>query len=341
MIKLEDILKIDDKLEIVKGDGSLELSTISNLDKFTPHSIVFVGAKKYLEKYFSNESFDSTQVVILDKKFWESLDEVNQTNVKNSAKGLVLSANFSVSISKISKPFYDLVYKNLNFQVDGRKLGTASIHPSVKLGENVFIGENVEIEADCTIMPGVTILPNVKVKANTIIFPNVTIYPFTEIGEGCRIHAGTTIGSDGFGYNHEAGVHLKVWHFGGVCIQNNVEIGSNVSVDQGTFSPTLIGAGTKIDNLVQVGHNVQIGPGVILCGQVGMAGSAKVGAYSVFGGKAAIGDGVELGSGAQVAGACMVTSSWPDGAKLGGHPARPLKEWMRGLAFVRKGAAKK
>ena len=145
------------------------------------------------------------------------------------------------------------------------------------------------------------------------------------------------IGSDGFGYTFHQGQHKKIWHMGGVIIQDDVEIGSNSSVDMGTFSPTIIGAGTRIDNLVQVAHNCKIGKGCVLCGQSGVAGSAILEDFVVLGGRAAIGPDVHIGMGAQIAGGAKVTDGvWPAGSKLGGHPARDLREWMKGLAYVRK-----
>lgn len=341
MIKIADLCSQEKSLELFSGESSFVVSTISNIRFFVKDSILFIGSRKFLDQYQNSDQVDGTEVLILDKKYYESLDSAVKSELEKKARALLVTDKLALTMSFISEPFYKSKYDSLNFQVDGRKMGSASIHPSVKIGENVFIGEDVVIEEDVTIMPGVTILPNVVIRKNTTIFPNVTIYPFCEVGEFCRVHAGVTIGSDGFGYNYADGIHHKVWHFGGVKIGKHVEIGSNTSIDQGTFSPTIIGDGAKLDNLVQVGHNVEIGPGVILCGQVGMAGSAKVGPFCVFGGKAAIADGVEIGTGVQVAGAAAVTSNWGDGEKLGGHPARPLKEWMRGLAFIRKNSAKK
>lgn len=341
MITIADLCSIEKSLELVSGESTEVVSTISNIKFFQKDSILFIGSKKFLDQYQSSDQVDGTEVLVLDKKYYEGLDSALKPELEKKSRAVMVTSNLSLTMSFISRPFYKEKYDSLNFQVDGRKMGSVTIHPSAKIGENVFIGEDVVLEEDVTIMPGVTILPNVVIKKNTIIFPNVTIYPFSEIGEFCRIHAGTTIGSDGFGYNYADGIHHKVWHFGGVKIGNHVEMGSNTSIDQGTFSPTIIGDGAKLDNLVQVGHNVEIGPGVILCGQVGMAGSSKVGPFCVFGGKAAIADGIEIGAGVQVAGAAAVTTNWGDGEKLGGYPARPLKEWMRGLAFIRKNSAKK
>jgi len=341
MLSITDLFTVDKSLELVSGNESDSVSTISNIKFFQKDSLLFIGSKKFLKGYQESTLVDGSEVLVIDKKFYESLEKDISSELSSKSRAILVTTNLSLAMSNLSRPFYNAKYDSLNFQVDGRKMGSASIHPSAKVGENVFVGEDVVIEEDVTLMPGVTILPNVVIKKGTILFPNVTVYPFCEIGESCRIHAGVAVGSDGFGYNHADGVHHKVWHFGGVKIGNHVEIGSNTSIDQGTFSPTIISDGAKVDNLVQIGHNVEVGPGVILCGQVGLAGSSKLGPYCVFGGKAAIADGVEVGTGVQVGGAAAVMSSWGDGEKLAGHPARPLKEWLRGIAFVRKNAVKK
>ena len=186
-------------------------------------------------------------------------------------------------------------------------------------------------------MPGTVILPHSEIGDNTKIFSNVSIYPFTKIGKNCRIHSGTVIGSDGFGYTFHQGNHVKIWHMGGVDIRDDVEIGSNSSVDAGTFSPTIIGSGTRIDNLVQIAHNVKLGRGCVICGQAGIAGSAVLEDYVVMGGRAAVGPDSFIGMGTQIAGGAKVNESanWPAGSKLGGHPAKDLKEWMKGVAYLR------
>ncbi len=170
----------------------------------------------------------------------------------------------------------------------------------------------------------------------------MTIYPFTKIGKGCRIHSGTVIGADGFGYTFHQGQHHKIWHMGGVEISDDVEIGSNTSIDQGTFSPTRIGAGTRIDNLVQIAHNCKIGKGCVLCGQVGLAGSVTLEDFVVIGGQAALGPDCHIGMGTQIGGKAgvMEAAVWPAGSKIAGFPARDLKEWLRGLALAKKLAEK-
>ncbi len=336
-LKIENLLKIDDELTLVRGELEREIEGISNIGSFSPSNIIFLGKSKLVKNYQSSQSFDGSEVIVTTNALLEDIDCLDA----DKKLTVLTTKNFPITMCKISKVFYDKKLLDLNYQVDGRKLSSTNIHPSTVVSENVFIGENVEIGENCIIMSGVSLLENVTIADHTILYPNVVCMPFTKIGSHTRIHANTTIGSDGFGYNYHEGVHHKIWHMGGVIIGDHVEIGANCTIDQGTFSPTMIGDGSKFDNMVHIAHNVDIEAGVILCGQVGVAGSSKVGAFTVVGGKAGIGDGISVGRGAQVGGAAMVINSIEDGAKVGGHPARPLNEWMKGLAFVRRESLKK
>jgi UDP-3-O-[3-hydroxymyristoyl] glucosamine N-acyltransferase len=335
-MQVKNLLECDNTLTLISGKQELDLQGITTVDKLKSSSLVFLGSKKLVQNL---EAQDVTGLcLIIAERFFDVLDEKIKANHSCT---LMTTPDLKLSMSKISKIFYNEKFKSINNIIDGRKTGTANIHPSADIGENVFIGEDVVIGANSVIYPGVTILSHVEIGENCSIYPNVSVMSFTAIGNNVRIHSGTTIGSDGFGYHHSQGVHEKIWHFGGVVIGDNVEIGANCAIDQGTFSPTHIYDGVKIDNLVQIAHNVKVESGVILCGQVGLAGSSSVGAYSVLGGKAALGDGKTIGKASQVAGACMVLSDIEDGSKVGGHPARPVNEWLRGVAYLRKAVKEK
>ncbi len=175
----------------------------------------------------------------------------------------------------------------------------------------------------------------------SIIFPSVTLYPQTKIGRHCRLHSGVVIGADGFGLELIDGVHEKIWHIGNVEIGDHVEIGANSCVDAATFSSTTIGDGTKIDNLVQVGHNAQIGKHVLLCGQSGVGGSGVAGDYATIGGQAGVGPHASIGTQAQLGGGGMVPLYVPDRASYAGHPARPYREWLKGKALLKRMAEEK
>ena len=338
-MKLQELIKLDASLKLAKNsEWPEEILAISALDGLAANSMVFVKNAKFLEKFRPNiDKAVSLKIgAIVDEKFFNMVNAELKAEM-DKLPWIITSTNVALSLTTLSKPFYERKMKGVNTQVDGRQMGTVEIDPSAYIAQNVFIGEHVKIGAGVEIMPGTVILPHSEIGDNTKIYPNVSIYPFTKIGKNCRIHAGTVIGSDGFGYTFHQGAHLKIWHMGGVIIHDDVEMGSNCSIDAGTFSPTIIGSGTRLDNLVQIAHNVKLGRGCIICGQGGVAGSAVLEDYVVLGGRAAVGPDSHLGMGTQVAGGAKVNEGaiWPAGSKLGGHPAKDLKEWMKGIAWVR------
>ncbi len=341
---ISEISQFDQSFSIVAKNipDDLNLKGICDRYSLASNYIFFCGAKSFWNTLKENSSEGKLEniFVIFQEDFLSTVEsEVQDVLAKSSGWGKVKSV--PLAISALSRPFYDQIQLTFNNEIDGRKLGTVKIDPTAKISENVFLGADVEIAAGVVIHAGSCILSQSKVGEDTVIYPNVTLMSKTVVGRTCRIHSGTVVGSDGFGYNFEAGVHKKVWHMGGVVIGNDVEIGSNTSIDQGTFSPTIIGDGCKLDNQVQVGHNVHLGRGVILCGQVGVAGSTVIEDYCVFGGQAGVAPDVRIGAGAQVAGGAGVTGSLDKGAIVAGHPARPIKEWLRGNATLRKLSLKK
>jgi UDP-3-O-[3-hydroxymyristoyl] glucosamine N-acyltransferase len=339
-MKLNELLKFDSTLKIAKNaEWPEEILAISALDALLAHSFIFIKNGKFLEKFLPHldKALSLNLGLVIDEKFF-SLMNIELKQKVESMPWILTSPNIALSLTVLSKPFYDSKMRDLNTQVDGRQMGTTDIDPTARIAQNVFIGEHVKIAANVEILSGSVILPHVSIGENTKIYPNVTIYPYSTIGKNCRFHSGVVIGSDGFGYTFHQGQHQKIWHMGGVIIHDGVEIGSNSSVDMGTFSPTIIGPGCIIDNLVQIAHNVKLGRGCVLCGQSGVAGSAVLEDFVVLGGRAAIGPDSHIGMGTQVAGGAKVNESaiWPAGSKLGGHPARDLKEWMKGFAYLRK-----
>lgn len=339
-MKLQDLLKIDSSLKFIKKvEWPEEILAISALDSLTHNSIVFIKNLKFFNKFASviDTASEIKVGAIIDEKFFEKLTNESKSDLEKKLPWFLLSPNVALTLTLLSKPFYEKKMEGINTQVDGRQMGTTDIDPSAYIAQNVFIGEHVKIGANVEIMPGTVILPYSEIAENSKIYPNVTIYPFTKIGKNCRIHSGVVIGSDGYGYTFYNGQHLKIWHTGGVIIQDDVEIGSNSSVDMGTFSPTIIGSGTRIDNLVQIAHNVKVGRGCIICGQAGIAGSAVLEDYVVLAGRAAVGPDALIGRGSQIAGGAKVNEGavWPAGSKLGGHPAKDIREWMRGIAYLR------
>ncbi len=202
---------------------------------------------------------------------------------------------------------------------------SAYIGPFCSIGENVKVGPKVVVEAGCSIGDHCTL------GANTHLFPRVTLYPGTHIGNRVRIHAGAVIGSDGFGYVLDAGAHLKVPQVGHVLIHDDVEIGANTTIDRGALGPTVIGRGTKIDNLVQLGHNVVIGEHCILVSQSGVAGSTKMGSYVTIAGQAGVAGHLKLGNRVIISAQSGVMNHIPEGEKWFGSPATPDRQMKRQL----------
>lgn len=212
---------------------------------------------------------------------------------------------------------------------------TAVVDPTAKLGENVYIGPWTTIGRDCRIAGGVAIEAgcsigeNVSIGSGTKLCPRVTIYPDCLIGSGVVIHSGAIIGADGFGFILMDGVQNKIPQVGNVEIGDNVEIGANSAIDCGTLSATVIGEGTKIDNLVQIGHNCRVGRHCILCAQVGLAGSSILGDYVYLGGQVGLAGHLTVGDRAMVGAQAGVTHNVPADARYLGSPAIDAGSYKR------------
>ncbi len=227
----------------------------------------------------------------------------------------------------------------------------AGVHATASLGRGVQLGAGVTVEAHATIGDGAAlgdgawigaqcvIAPGVRVGDGSELRPHVTLYPGTVLGARVIIQSGARIGSDGFGYVYADGRHQKIPHVGGCVVEDEVEIGANTTIDRGSVGNTVIGAGTKIDNMVHVGHNVRIGRGCLLMAQVGIAGSATIGDGVILAGQVGVGGHVHIGSRARIAGQAGVFGDVPDGETWGGYPARPQKESLRAHAALFRLAA--
>lgn len=229
-----------------------------------------------------------------------------------------------------------------------KKKRTGSIHKNSNISKNSIIGEDVVIESGVNIMSKSIVNKNaiigsntfigehVKIGQNTIIHPNVTIYNDTIIGENVEIHSGSVIGSDGFGYVTNKNYHYKIPQIGNVKIENNVEIGSNCSIDRGTIGSTLIGEGSKLDNLIHIAHNVNIGKGCLIAAQFGISGSTLVGDFCTFAGKVGVAGHIEIGPKSIFAAKSGVTKSLKGGKVYAGYPAREIREHNKREAIINK-----
>ncbi len=218
---------------------------------------------------------------------------------------------------------------------------SAKLGKNVSLGHFVVIGENVAIGNNVTIFQNVSIEAGSAIGDDCLVYPNVVIYDGSRIGDRCIIHSGVVIGSDGYGFATHGGKHHKIPQIGIVRIEDDVEIGAGTTIDRAALGETVIGEGTKIDNLVQIGHNVKVGKHCLLVSQVGIAGSTELGDYVAVAGQSGFSGHLKIGNRVQVAAKSAVLDDVADDTKVMGSPAVPFTEFARRQAVVKKLARRK
>lgn len=218
----------------------------------------------------------------------------------------------------------------------------ASIHATARLADDVRIGPFVTVGPDAAIgdravlFEGVSVGAGASIGPDSRLYPSVVVYHGCLIGARCIVHSGAVIGADGFGFATHEGVHHKIPQIGIVRIEDDVEIGAGTTIDRAALGETVVGRGTKIDNLVQVGHNVRIGRGCFIVAQVGIAGSTEIGDYCAIGGQAGLTGHIRLGARVMVAAQAAVMKDFDGPVTVAGSPARPLREHLRSEAMIRK-----
>lgn len=236
------------------------------------------------------------------------------------------------------------VLMNLYKEMQGKKSGIedgAVFHETSVVGENVYVGaftcvsEKVRIGDGTQIYPQVYIGKNVKIGKNCVIYSGVRIYDYCVIGDNCIVHSNTVIGSDGFGFQPTKDGYQKIPQLGNVILEDNVEIGSNCSLDRGTIGSTIIGKGTKIDNLIQIAHNVKIGQNNVIAAQTGIAGSTVIGDWNQIGGQVGIVGHIQIGNQVKIQAQSGVNSSTKDGEILYGSPAINAGDYRRNYVHFR------
>jgi UDP-3-O-[3-hydroxymyristoyl] glucosamine N-acyltransferase len=217
---------------------------------------------------------------------------------------------------------------------------TARLGPGVRLGRDVSIGpyvvlgRSVVLGDRCVVAEGVSLGDDVSVGEDTVIGPRAVLYRETRVGRRVVVKAGAVLGGPGFGYLPGATGHHRIPHVGGCVIEDEVEIGSNTCVDRGSMSDTVIGRGTKLDNLVHVGHNVRLGERCLVMAGVGIAGSTRIGDDVILAGHVGVTDHLVIGDGARIAAKSAVFGDVPAGASFSGHPARPHRQFLRAQAAL-------
>lgn len=302
----------------VTGDSSLILSGFAPADRARPGDLTFAENAEY----FALAEQSAASAVIIDGQF------------DSAGKVLIRVANARIAFAKALELFFPEPVFAAGIHPTATVADSAQIDANAHIGPHCVVGERARIGARSVLQGGNHVGADSTLGEEVNLFPNVVLYPRTEIGNRVRIHSGTVIGSDGFGYVQENGFHRKVPQIGWVIIHDDVEIGSNVSVDRGALGPTEIGKGTKIDNLVQVAHNVVIGEHCLLVGQVGIAGSTRLGDHVVLAGQVGLAGHLNIGNRVTVAAQAGVMRDIPDGEKWLGSPAQPDRQTKRQMIAI-------
>jgi UDP-3-O-[3-hydroxymyristoyl] glucosamine N-acyltransferase len=308
-------------------DPNTEIRDVKSLDAAGRGDISFLDNPKYLPLF----SRTSATACLVAPKFAGKV---------SGATAALVTADPYRGFAKVLAMFYpDALLPKA--AMESGKGAPALIHSTARLEESVtvepgaVIGPEAAIGRGTTIAAGSVIGYRVHVGRDCYIGPNATL-THTLVGDRVIIHAGVSIGQDGFGFAMGEAGHEKVPQIGRVIIQNGVEIGANTTIDRGALRDTVIGEGSKIDNLVQIGHNVVIGRHCVIVAQTGISGSAQLGDFVVLGGQVGVVGHVTIGAGAQIAGSSNVRGDVPAGVRWGGTPAKPLKLWFRELTLLRR-----
>lgn len=304
----------------VVGDGNAVLKNFAPAENAQADDLTFAEN----ESYFARAEQSAATAIIADKRF------------SSSKKILIRVPNARIAFAKALALFFPEQKFTAGIHPTAVVAKSAKIDPSAHIGPHCMIGERVKIGARSVLQAGNFVGDDSQLADDVNLFPNVTIYPRAQIGNRVRIHANSVIGSDGFGYVQDGGIHRKVPQIGNVIIGDDVEIGAGVTIDRGALGSTVIGKGAKIDNLVQIAHNVEIGEGCLLVAQTGIAGSSKLGNYVVLAGQVGISGHLKIGNQAIVAAQSGVMNDIPDGGKWWGYPAQPDKDFKRQIIAQRR-----
>ncbi|MBS2029654.1 MAG: UDP-3-O-(3-hydroxymyristoyl)glucosamine N-acyltransferase [Deltaproteobacteria bacterium] len=301
----------------VQGDAAMRLRGVATLDGAGPEHIAFFNHAWYADDFARTRA----GAVIVEPRAAK----------KHPGRAYLVAPNASLAFARVSRAFHPPERPQPSRAGEAFVHPSAQVDPTARIEAFAYVGAGAKIGARTVLAPQSFVGEGAQVGADSRVGVGVKILHGCVVGNRVILQPGVVLGGDGFGFalDLEEGQLLKVPQVGIVLVEDDVEIGANSCVDRATMGQTRIGRGTKIDNLVQVGHNVTVGAMSILCGQVGLAGSCKIGDGAVLGGQAGVANHLRVGDGAKIAGQSGVGSDIPDGEIWSGSPAQPHRKWLR------------
>ncbi len=303
---------------VVEGDGSRQVGGPAGLDDAGPDEISFLAQSTYAPKLATTRA--GAVLVPTDLA------------VEREDLALLRCENPEVAFTEIIlafAPVIPAIAEGVAAQavVDA----TAEVAPGARVAAHVTIGPHARVAAGAVLHAGVRVGAHATIGEGSTLYPNVVLYPYTQIGERCVVHGGAILGGDGLGFRFEDGAWVKTPQVGNVVIEDDVEIGANVTIDCARFGSTTIGAGTKIDNLVHIAHNVRTGRHCLLLAQVGIAGSTSLGHGVILAGQVGVAGHVHIGDGARIGAQSGIAKDVAPGQDMFGSPAGPSREKMKSM----------
>jgi UDP-3-O-[3-hydroxymyristoyl] glucosamine N-acyltransferase len=297
----------------VAGDASVVLTGLAPAEQARAGQVTFAEN----EEYFARAEQSAAAAILV------------ASPCASASKTIIRVRNARVAFAQLLEMFHPEPQPPPGVHPGAVVAASATVDPTAHVGPHCVIGERVRIGPRSVLLGGNHIGDDSQLGDNVRLFPNVVIYAHTQIGSRVRIHAGTVVGSDGYGYVFHEGAQRKIPQVGNVIIHDDVEIGANVAIDRGALGSTVIGKGTKIDNLVQIGHNVVIGEHCIIVAQDGIAGSTQVGNNVTMAGQVGLAGHLKIGHGVTIGAKAGVMNDIPDGETWLGIPARPDRRMKR------------
>ena len=304
----------------VVGDGSALITGFAPASAARPGDLTFAESAEF----FALAEQSAAAAILVEGGF------------VSTAKALIRVANARVAAARVLPLFFAEPPMPPGVHPSCVVANSARVDPTAHLGPFCQVGANAQIGPRAQLHGGNHIGEDSVIGADSQLFPGVVLYPRTQLGQRVRVHAGSVIGSDGYGYVFDEGQHRKVLQVGNVILGDDVEIGANAAIDRGALGSTVIGQGTKIDNLVHVAHNVVMGRHCLIMGQVGFAGSTHLGDYCVIASQSGIAGHLNIGAQAMVGAKSGVMRDIPAGGRVLGLPAAPDKQAKRQMIAVQR-----